>query len=194
MAQPVGPLVLHIPHKDWNKDPNEKQNYDEIERWSFRLPRGLIGSANQFSTVTIPAFSGTAQAVDYVSIPTPINFEVGRLYRITGQWPGIGTSGAYGDVMFITIVLYAQPGSIHDPSTPFTFLGGTYHVISQTAPGQWQGGGVVFDIFQPTPSLNGPFIAAVYADMRFGGPGQILGSQPPGQHGSITVEDMGVVP
>lgn len=34
----TGPCQLHIPHKDWADDPAEKQNYEAIEQWSYRLP------------------------------------------------------------------------------------------------------------------------------------------------------------
>lgn len=30
---------LHIPHKDWAEDAQERQNYEAIERWSLQLPR-----------------------------------------------------------------------------------------------------------------------------------------------------------
>jgi hypothetical protein len=33
----IDPCVLHVPHKEWANNEQERQNYLEIERWSIRL-------------------------------------------------------------------------------------------------------------------------------------------------------------
>lgn len=111
---------LHIPYKNWAVDAAkniaksvggekdaaiapqlasdiqsqvfEKQNYDEIERWSQRIPRGFILVAGR----TTP-LNGVTASPELVYVQTPyFMMELGRTYKITGQWPGLA-SGAAGD-------------------------------------------------------------------------------------------------
>lgn len=186
----AGPWTLLVPFKNWNDDPKEKQNYDEIERWSLRIPRGLIQNDQQTHTQTNTVVSGSFTS--YMESTNPVNFELGRQYKVSGMWPGL-SSVTSGDIMQIGLALSAQQGSFH-PGIPTTALiNSQFHKI--TVSGGWQEGGSMFIYILPTRGYNGLFKPGIWATMSTGtGPGSILaGASGSGNVGSLITEDLGAV-
>jgi hypothetical protein len=59
---------LHIPFKDWSPDQRERNNYDEIERWSIRL-QNCLGGCECGVLEWVHSFSIPDSTIVLVTIP-----------------------------------------------------------------------------------------------------------------------------
>lgn len=117
----AGAQLLHVPNKSWvgveaptvtqtpsNQPREEKQNYDELERWSNRIPRGLIAYNATFSP---SAEIIVGQTTDILQTNPPVQMELGRVYKTSAQWPGLQPV-ATGDQVGIRIWYNAISGGV----------------------------------------------------------------------------------
>lgn len=200
MPNPTGQF-LHIPFKSWAEDnkpfpAQEKQNYDEIERWALRLPRGIVarGQSNN------PATGITNASLFEVLSIGPVGFEQTRQYKITAQWPGLTTVAA-GDIMELKLALNPQPGAAQ-PVGQLLFWNSVFKIIPNNTGAIQAGGNIVIYIISDH-SLTGPYLVQLWAGIAYGtGPATIFAqlhdpANPPGLNGlgrviTILVEDLGV--
>lgn len=160
MPSNFDPCQLHIPHKGWTDNPQEKQNYDEIERWSTRLKgcgaRGE-GSINWTRSTVTGIANGTIQTV----VSLFYNFLPTRKYDIIGTWTGLSTDNPTAPTQVEMIVTVGGAN-----------MGQSY----QTPANPWSCGGQI-TVRYVVPG-NSPVNTFVNLDCQNNGPGQasVLGS------------------
>jgi len=105
--KPITSKQLHLPHKDWASNPQDAQNWYELERWSMRL--GTVGVARAVyinNSISVPSgttvfvpFNTSTQIQVIGSAFTPVSD--GVLVTQTGflLYNGFVTWGVHGGVL-----------------------------------------------------------------------------------------------
>lgn len=173
---------LHIPNKSWSgtdaKGTQEKQNYDEIERWALRVPRGLIAlGINNNAPLTI----NSGDLTDRVFVNTThFQMESGRVYKTTATWSSI-VSGTQQDGLALRIRYVPDSSSNSTNVGPYLYANAGH-------------GGQIVNY--AVPRLQTESVGTYVIDMIarwWAGPSAsstIIAAQ--GQEGTIFVEDLGI--
>ena len=114
----IDPCKFHAPHKEWSGDPQERENWSEVERWSERLAKcmgtctcAVLEWNHSFSipdtTPTVLTIPGT---VAHCGSPDPAHFFI---VTFGLEWQGNNTG-----VRDIIVIGIGEAGGLYGSTVP----------------------------------------------------------------------------